>query len=123
VLVSENLQILLESQKLVLCDLAGLNEEETAIYTTKPDNLEGMVSLVVDEVEVYLKIADEHDEAAERVRLEKELQELESQILRLESLLAGPFAQKAPAKIVEAEREKLESYRVSAQKIRTRLTH
>ena len=121
VLVSENLQILLESQKLVLCDLAGLSEEETAIYTTKPEQLEGMVSLVVDEVEVYLRLEEAHDEAAERSRLEKELQELESQITRLEALLAGPFAQKAPAKIVEAEREKLESYRASAQKIRERL--
>ncbi len=61
-LVSENLQILLESQKLVICDLAGLEEEETQIYTHKPDNLEGMVSLVVNEVEVYLNIAGGGDE-------------------------------------------------------------
>jgi len=121
VLVSENLQLLLETQKLVLCNLAGLNEEETTIYTSKPENLEGMVSLVVGEVEVYLKLADKHDEATERARMEKELQELESQITRLENLLTGPFAQKAPAKIVAAEHEKLESYRISAQKIRERL--
>ena len=122
VLVSENLQILLESQKLVLCDLAGLEEEETRIYTHKPDDLEGMVSLVVNEVEVFLNIAGGGDDEAERARLEKELQELESQIARLEALLAGPFAQKAPAKIVDAEREKLEGYRVSAQKIREQLS-
>jgi len=121
VLVSENLQILLESQKLVICDLAGLEEEETQIYTHKPDNLEGMVSLVVNEVEVYLNIAGGGDDEAERARLEKELQELESQVARLEALLAGPFAQKAPAKIVDAEREKLEGYRISAQKIREQL--
>jgi len=122
VLVSENLQILLESQKLVLCDLAGLEEEETRIYTRKPDDLEGMVSLVVNEVEVFLNIAGGGDDEAERARLEKELQELENQIARLEALLAGPFAQKAPAKIVDAEREKLEGYRVSAQKIREQLS-
>ena len=122
VLVSENLQILLESQKLVLCDLAGLEEEETRIYTRKPDDLEGMVSLVVNEVEVFLNIAGGGDDEAERARLEKELLELESQISRLEALLAGPFAQKAPAKIVDAEREKLEGYRVSAQKIREQLS-
>jgi valyl-tRNA synthetase len=122
VLVSENLQILLESQKLVLCDLAGLEEEDTRIYMHKPDDLEGMVSLVVNEVEVFLNIAGGGDDEAERARLEKELQELENQIARLEALLAGPFAQKAPAKIVDAEREKLEGYRVSAQKIREQLS-
>jgi valyl-tRNA synthetase len=79
------------------------------------------VSLVVNEVEIYLNIAEGGDDEAEHARLEKELQELESQIARLEALLAGPFAQKAPAKIVDVEREKLENYRISALKIREQL--
>ena len=47
------LQILLESQKLVICDLAGLEGRNPNLHA-QPDNLEGMVSLVVNEVEVYL---------------------------------------------------------------------
>ncbi|MFZ3070216.1 MAG: class I tRNA ligase family protein, partial [Anaerolineaceae bacterium] len=121
VLVSEDLDILLESQKILICDLAGLNIEGTFIQNQKPEDLQGMVGLVVDQIEVFLAVAEAKDDAAEKERLQKELNELESQISRLEGLLAGPFAQKAPAKIVEAEREKLESYRASAEKLRERL--
>ena len=42
-------------------------------------------------------------------------------VARLEGLLASPFAQKAPDKIVQAEREKLETYKVSVEKLRARL--
>jgi valyl-tRNA synthetase len=36
-------------------------------------------------------------------------------------LLSSPFAQKAPEKVVQVEREKLEGYRASAIKLRERL--
>lgn len=121
VFVSTELQILLESQKLVLCDLAGLDLELTEIRTDKPEDQSGMAGLVVEEVEVFVQLADAKDDAAEEERLRKELAELQSQIARLEGLLASPFAQKAPEKIVQAEREKLETYKVSAEKLRARL--
>ncbi len=121
VFVSTELQILLESQKLVLCDLAGLDPELTEIRTDKPEDQSGMAGLVVEEVEVFVQLADAKDDAAEEERLRKELAELQSQIARLERLLASPFAQKAPEKIVQAEREKLETYKVSAEKLRARL--
>jgi valyl-tRNA synthetase len=75
----------------------------------------------VNEIEVFVQLADAKDDAAEEERLRKELAELESQVARLESLLASPFAQKAPEKIVQAEREKLETYKGSIQKLRSRL--
>jgi len=121
VFVSTELQILLESQKLVLCDLAGLDMELTEIRTDKPESQEGMAGLVINEVEIFVQLADAKDDAAEEERLRKELAELQSQIARLEGLLASPFAQKAPEKIVQAEREKLETYKVSAEKLRARL--
>jgi len=121
VFVSDKQQILLESQKLVLCDLAGLDPELTEIRTEKPESQSGMAGLVVNEIEVLVQLADARDDAAEEERLRKELAEVESQIARLEALLASPFAQKAPEKIVQAEREKLETYRVSAEKLRMRL--
>ena len=122
VFVSVEQQILLESQMLVLCDLAGLDPEVTEIRAEKPADQTGMAGLVVDEVEVFVQLADAKDDAAENERLRKELAELESQITRLENLLTSPFAQKAPEKVVQAEREKLETYKVSAEKLRARLS-
>jgi len=40
---------------------------------------------------------------------------------RLEELLSGPFSEKAPAGVVQKERDKLESYRATAQKLRAQL--
>ena len=121
VFVSAEQQILLESQKLVLCDLAGLDADLTEIRVEKPDEQSGMAGLVVNEIEIFVQLADAKDDAAEEDRLRKELAELESQVARLEGLLASPFAQKAPDKIVQAEREKLETYKVSVEKLRARL--
>ncbi len=58
----------------------------------------------------------------DRERLERELEEAESQIERLEKLLGSPFAQKAPEKVVQVEREKLEGYKTSAVKLREQLS-
>jgi valyl-tRNA synthetase len=54
-------------------------------------------------------------------RLEKELKEAESHIERLEKLLAGDFAKKAPAHLVAKEREKLTAYKETAEKIKAQL--
>jgi valyl-tRNA synthetase len=58
---------------------------------------------------------------AERDRLEKELAEAESQIQRLEKLLSSPFAQKAPAEVVEKERNKLAEYQETADRLKQQL--
>ena len=57
-----------------------------------------------------------------RARMEKRLAELETQIARLEKLLAGPFSQQAPAHVVQREREKLTRYREEVETLR-RLLH
>ena len=57
----------------------------------------------------------------ERSRLEKDLAETRAQIERLEVLLTSPFADKAPEAVVQKERQKLNSYRETAQKISTQL--
>ena len=86
----------------------------------QPEGFAG-TAIVVRQLEVALELASASDDAQERDRLEKELAEIESQISRLEALLSGPFSQKAPEKVVNAEREKLETYRVTAQKLRERV--
>jgi len=59
--------------------------------------------LVVGTVEIYLPLAGMVDVDAERIRFEKELAVTESQIERLEKLLGGDFANKAPAPVVAKE--------------------
>jgi valyl-tRNA synthetase len=76
---------------------------------------------VVGVVEIYLPLAGMIDLAEERTRLEKDLRDARSQIERLEKLLAGDFANKAPAALVQKEREKLEGYRKTAEKIEGQL--
>jgi valyl-tRNA synthetase len=53
--------------------------------------------------------------------LAHQIKDLESKITRLEALLSGPFADKAPAAIVQKEREKLAAFQQTAEKIRTQL--
>jgi valyl-tRNA synthetase len=72
-------------------------------------------------VGIYLPLAGMVDQAEEKARLEKELKEAESHIQRLEKLLAGDFANKAPAHLVAKEREKLAGYQDTAEKIKAQL--
>ena len=120
-IVSEARKDLLEAQKELIIDLAGLNAQTLTIQAEKREELGAMVALVVDQVEIFLDLAARVDADQERERLQKELDEIFEQVTRLEKLLSSPFAQKAPSKVVDDERAKLESYRVSARKLRERL--
>lgn len=120
ILVSENKTDFLNSNKSLLIDLAGLNENGLQILPNKTQT-EGLIVLVIEDIEVYLDLTASTDGEQDRERLEKELTEAESHIARLEKLLSSPFAQKAPANVVDAEREKLAGYKNSAEKLRERL--
>ncbi len=86
--------------------------------SSKPEN---SILILNDAVETYLPLAGQVNEAEQKARLEKELHEAQSQIARLEKLLAGDFASKAPAALVQKEREKLAAYQETAQKIEAQL--
>jgi valyl-tRNA synthetase len=79
--------------------------------------MEGFVALVVSGIEIYLPLAGLVDVEEERARLEKELAETQRQAQRLEQLLVGPFAQKAPPAVVQKEREKLALLNETLQKL------
>jgi valyl-tRNA synthetase len=112
---------LLNEQSKVLASLAGLSESELSIVPSLDDKPKDTVALVVGSVEIYLPLAGMVDLAGEKARLEKDLKEAESHIQRLEKLLAGDFANKAPAPLVAKEREKLAGYRETAEKIKAQL--
>jgi len=54
-------------------------------------------------------------------KLKNDLAEANFQIARLETLLASDFVKKAPANVVEKEREKLSGYKAAVQKIKEQL--
>jgi valyl-tRNA synthetase len=113
---------LLKEQSSMIAALAGLDHSQLSIPPSLKDKPEESAVLVVGTVEIYLPLAGMVDVDAERTRFEKELAVTESQIERLEKLLGGDFANKAPAPVVAKEREKLAAFKETAAKIRTQLT-
>jgi valyl-tRNA synthetase len=112
---------LLENQKPVIASLAGLELSQVSILPSLNEKDADSAILVVGAVEIYLPLAGMVDESAERERLSRELAETESHIARLEKLLASDFAVKAPAPVVQKERDKLAAYKETAEKIRAQL--
>ena len=111
-------QYIFESQRNAFAALAFLDSESLTIGKTLSEKPEGAVSLVVSGIEILLPLTGMVDDQAEKVRLEKELAEAESHIARLEALLQSDFAKKAPPALVEKERQKLATYKETAEKLK-----
>ncbi len=95
---------MLQTNRALLVTLARLDNAalEIAHEWTAPDKA---VTLAVGGVTVYLPLAGLVDLAAERGRLQKELEGLEGQLRKIEGLLNNPgFVNKAAANVVERER-------------------
>jgi len=112
---------LVSEQAKVIAALAGLDESQVEITEVLKKKPEGAAALVVGPIEIFLPLAGMVDLEQERARLEKELSEAESQIARLEKLLAGDFTKKAPDAVIAKEREKLTVYMETAEKIKAQL--
>jgi valyl-tRNA synthetase len=104
-----------------LASLAHLDRDQVQILVSLEDKPQGHVALVAGTVEIYLPLAGLIDPKEEKSRLEKELEEVESQIQRLEKLLSGPFAEKAPKEVVEGEGQKLSEYQETASTLKDQL--
>jgi len=117
---SSKAQVLLE-QASTIAALARIDHDHMTISETIEGKPEGHIALVVGEVEIYLPLSGLVNLGEERSRLEKDLTETQNQIKRLESLLGGQFAKKAPEAVVQKEREKLNSYKLTAEKIISQL--
>ena len=112
---------LLKKEAKTIAALAGLDETKLDIYRKLDTKPEGQIALVAGQVEIYLPLADFVDPAEEQARLAKDLTEAEQHIVRLEKLLASDFANKAPASVIQKEREKLAGYKETAEKIKTQM--
>ncbi|EFO80330.1 valyl-tRNA synthetase [Oscillochloris trichoides DG-6] len=79
-------------------------------------------AIVLGGVEAYLPLAGLIDLEAERVRLRKELEQAEADVARREAKLDNPsFVGKAPANVVQRERDSLETARAALASLRERL--
>ena len=112
---------LLKDQAQMIASLAGLDFSLLSIQESLTEKPEDAAVLVVGSVEIYIPLAGTVDLATDKPRLEKELKEAQSHIERLEKLLSGDFANKAPAALVQKEREKLDGYKDTAEKIKAQL--
>jgi valyl-tRNA synthetase len=112
---------MLSKQADILRTLARLDGERLTIEEELPAPPQAL-TLVTGTVTTYLPLADLIDLDAERSRLGKELAETEGQMERTRGLLEGPFAQRAPASVVQRERDKLAELESRATRLRERLS-
>lgn len=104
-----------------ICFLGHLDRSQVLVRDRRPADVNAVSGIVVAGVEVFLHLEEEIDSAAEKERLQKELDELNSQITRLDELLHSAFATKAPPAVVDKERQKLFTFQQSAAKIKEQL--
>ncbi len=120
-------QIVLHADADMVASLGGLGQvTETlaglgSITTAKPEG--ESVSFDFESIELKLSdLADAVDPAVERERIELQLKELEGSIGALEKRLSNPgYADKAPAKLVEETRNKLEQQKADRDAAAARL--
>ncbi len=110
----------LAGQRPILVALARLDDAHLSITATAEPPAQAL-TLALGPITCYLPLAGMVDLDAEQARLTKELAELDRQIARLAGLLDSPFAQKAPAAVVQKEREKLAALQASRTEIAGRL--
>ena len=113
--------VLFEQQKKVIAALAQLDSNRFTISKELPPKGENDIALAFGPVEIYLPMAGLVDSGEERERLSKALSEAQGQVSRLENLLGGAFAEKAPAPVVQKEREKLASFQETVEKLKKQL--
>ena len=107
-------------QRPILAALARLDDANLTIAAAAEPPAQA-ITLALGPVTCFLPLAGMVDLSAERARLEKEAVDLDKQIERLSALLTSPFAQKAPAAVVQKERDKLAGLRASRAEIAGRL--
>lgn len=112
---------LIESQRETIAALARIDGDRLLISKTIEQPPQSAAPLVVGPIEAFLSLAELLDPGAEQSRLEGELKEVEAQIARLEKLLGSEFSEKAPAEVVEKERDRLMTHRATRDRIRDQL--
>lgn len=121
VLVGGERTNLLRSQQPVIAFLAQIDMGHFLVEEALDQKPQNSVALTVSGIEIYLPLEGLVDKDVEKARVMKELEDIQVQIERLESLLESPFAQRAPANVVERERQKLITYQETSASLKEQL--
>ena len=86
----------------------------------KPD--QALTAIIGEEIEIYLPLEGVIDFEAEKARLQKELAQLQAEIKRTEGKLNSPgFIEKAPADVVDRERQRRDEQESKLVRLKQRL--
>ena len=92
--------------------------DEVTITDTVPADAAAQVSAVTHECKLFMPMSDLVDLEKEKARMEKELGKTKGELAGLEGKLANPgFVNKAPAAVVEAEKERAEKLKALIEKL------
>ncbi len=122
IFVTQDSQIidLIQDERSTFGRLAGLSEITS--QKSKDGIAQDAVAVVVNGAEIYLPLEELIDMEKEIERLEKEKAHLEMELDRVNKKLSNEgFIAKAPAQVVDSEREKLNKYSDMYEKIKERL--
>ncbi len=110
---------IVEEHAEVIKFMAGL---ETLTASESGDKPEKAIAIFIDGAEVYLPLADMLDPEKEKKRIEKEIAEAEKYVKSIQGKLSNKnFVQKAPANIIEAEKEKEKATLEKIEKLKKQL--
>ena len=95
---------------------------EILIIKDEAEVPQNAVSIVIDDLKVFIPFEELVDISEEIKRLEGEKKKLESEVQRGEKMLSNPgFVNKAPEAKVNEEKEKLENYKKMLENVKERL--
>jgi valyl-tRNA synthetase len=107
----------LREERDIISTLAKVDPEQLSVEHQIDSPPKESIPLVVGPLEVYLPLTNLVDIERERERLEAEAQQISNQINRLKKLLEGPFTERAPAEIVQKEKDRLAALQETAAKL------
>lgn len=118
-------QSLFESEAELVIRLAGVEASKLEIYNAEAfgEAPRQALSMVTNGATVYLPLAGMVDLDVERARLEKEIEEARKEVEKSEKMLSNAnFTERAPAAVVNKEREKLTTNLERLSKLEQRLS-
>ena len=119
-IIKNDLEKEILEEKEFLCKLGFAND--IVIIENEETIPKNAVSIVVDDIKVFIPFEELVDLEEEKKRLEGEKIRLEAEVLRGEKMLSNPgFINKAPEKKVNEEKEKLENYKNMLKNVEERL--
>ena len=120
IFVTEKYEDLIRQSESFLLKLAFGNE---VIIQANKDNIPAnAISIMKQDLELYIPFEDLVDLAAEKERLEGEKTKLEAEVARAEKMLSNPgFVNKAPEAKINEEKEKLAKYKEMLDSVIERL--